>query len=226
MKKSLIRKSFLFLCASLPLIAPLVITGCGDDPPEPPPKSKIIAGERYFPMHDGDIWYYNSANTIRMVDGDTTINGYNCKRVMEGIITTQAWSLTSERFAQHLLDRTVSFDPPLQIPLDLMEGEPHGFSSLGLVDPANNPGNIDSIRTFGEITFAGYVTRRINNVDLDSCIKIDYDYIDSVWFSDAEPIGAASQYSEFYARGIGLIDDGDLLLDQAKINGVMLPKQN
>ena len=44
-------------------------------------------------------------------------------------------------------------------------------------------------------------------------------------FGDGVDVTVPTQYSEYYARGIGLIDDGDLLLDQAKIDGVTVPSQ-
>jgi len=213
------------LSISLPFIFPLLMTGCSDPPPKPPEKEKIVNGRSYFPMNDGDTWFYNSADVIRTVDGDTTINGYVCRKVLQGNKTAQAWSLTDERFAQHLLERSFSFDPPLEIPLDLEKGMPHEFNSLGIVDPSYNPDEIDSVRTIGTLAFDGYVTRTLNHVDLDSCIKIDYDYTDHVYFSDGVSITAPTQYSEYYARGIGLIDDGDIVLDQARINGVTLPKK-
>lgn len=202
-----------------------ILTGCGDDPVEPEDPPQIVNGEEYFPMADGDTWYYNSANVIRQVDGDTTINGSVCKKVLQGNFTHQAWSLTSERFAQHLLERTFVFDPPLEIPLDLVKGEPHEFNSLGIVDDSYNPEAIDSVRTIGTLTFDGYITRMVNQVDLDSCIKLDYDYTDYVYFSDGVSITVPTQYTEYYARGIGLIDDGDLGLDQAQINGEWVPQR-
>jgi hypothetical protein len=201
------------------------LTGCGEGPVEEEPAQKIVGGERYFPMADGNIWYYNSANVIREVDGDTTINGVVCKKVLQGILTFQAWSLNEERFAQHLLERTFSFEPPLEIPLDLQKGAPHEFNSLGIVDPSYNPDDIDSVRTIGSLSFDGYVTRTVNQVDLDSCIKLDYDYTDQVYFGDGISENFETQYSEYYARGIGLISDGEIELDQALIDGVMVPQR-
>ena len=215
--------SLLFLV--IPVLV-LLVAGCGKKPVPPEDPPKIVAGERFFPMHDGDIWNYTTG-VIRKVDGDTTIGGYPCKRVLQASVTSQAWSITSERFAQHLLDGSIEFMPPLAIPLDLQKGTPHEFNSLGInhdaVPGSNDPLQVDSVRTMGTLSFDGYVTRTINNVDLDSCIKLDYDYVDSVYFADDTVEPFSSQYSEYYARGIGLIDDGDIQLLQATIDGETKP---
>jgi hypothetical protein len=206
-----------------------LISSCGKGPDGPGDHPKIVGGERYFPMADGDTWFYNSAAVIREVDGDTTINGYVCKKVLQGTVTAQAWSITSERFAQHLLEETYIFDPPLEIPLDLEKGTPHEFNSLGInsaaIPGSQDPVQVDSVRTIGKLSFDGYVTKTINQVDLDSCIKLDYDYTDHVYYADGDSILFPNQYSEYYARNIGLIDDGDIVLDQARIDGVMVPQR-
>jgi hypothetical protein len=191
---------------------------------DPEPKVTIVDGPAYFPMSDNDIWYYNSSSIIRKVDGDTTVNGVVCKRVFKGSETDQAWSLTTERFAQHLLEGFLWFDPPLQIPLNMVKGDPVQFSSLGLV-AAGFVSDADSFRTYGKITFDGYASRTLNQVDLDSCLKLDYDYVTKVYFKNGSVLDDSTKYTEYWAKGIGLLDDGDLHLDRAIINGVELPKR-
>ncbi len=211
--------SLIALCALLLLI----LSGCNDKPPKPEEKVRIVNGTEYFPMNDGDTWYYNSGIFIRKVDGDTVIDGQTCKRVLLATETDQAWSLTSERFAVHLLDGYMWVDPPLDIPLDLVKDEPHNFSSLGLITEGF-VSDADSFRIFGTLTFAGYVTRTIGQVDLDSCLQLDYSSITKIYFKNGDVIDDVADYTEFYARGIGMIYDGTWGLDAALINGVQLPK--
>jgi hypothetical protein len=203
----------------------LAIIGCScSGGTDPEPKVTIVNGPAYFPMSDNDTWYYNSSSIIRKIDGDTTVNGVVCKRVFKGNETDQAWSITAERFAQHLLEGFLWFDPPLQIPLNMVKGDPVQFSSLGLV-AAGFVSDADSFRTFGKITFDGYATRTLNQVDLDSCLKLDYDYVTKVYFKNGSVLDDSTKYTEYWAKGIGLLDDGDLHLDRAIINGVELPKR-
>jgi hypothetical protein len=201
--------------------------GCGGGPVDPPPEVKIVNGEAYFPMHDGDVWNYTQytppfTQITRHVDGDTTVNGVLCKRILKGPDTDQAWSLTAQRFAQHLFEGYLWFDPPLNIPLDMVKGKPVQFSSLGRISDAFQS-DADSIRTAGSLSFDGYITRTVNEVSLDSCLKFDYDYIDKVYLKNGTVIEDTSRYSEIWARGIGMIDDGDLILDMAIINGIQVP---
>ncbi len=201
----------------------LSLTSCEDKPPKPPDKVRIVNGTDYFPMNDGDTWYYNSGNFVRKVDGDTVIDGQTCKRVLLATETDQAWSLTAERFAVHLLLGYMWVDPPLDIPLNLVKDEPHSFNSLGLITEGF-VSDADSFRIFGTLTFAGYVTRTISQVDLDSCLQLDYISTTKIYFKNGNVIDDVAEYSEFYARGIGMIYDGTWGLDAALINGVQLPK--
>lgn len=196
--------------------------GCSD-PVQPDDPVTIIDGPAYFPMHDGDTWYYNSS-IIRKVDGDTTVNGIQCKRVFLGTETDQAWTVDSQGFAQHLFEGYLWFDPPLRIPFNMKKGVPFNFSSLGRISDAFES-DADSIRTAGSLHFDGYVSRVRNNVTLDSCLKFDYSYIDKIYKKNGTVIEDTSSYSEVWAKGIGMIEDGDWFLDLAVINGVELPKR-
>ncbi len=198
------------------------IVGCSD-PVEPEKKVEMVDAAAYFPMHNGDTWYYNSGNIIRKIDGDTTVNAVLCKRVFKGADTDQAWSISSQSFAQHLFDGFLWFDPPLQIPLNMVKGTPFQFSSLGRISDAFTS-DADSIRSFGTLSFDGYITRTLNRVTLDSCFKLDYNYISKVYLKNGTVAEDTSRYSEIWAKGIGMIDDGDLFLDLARINGVDIPK--
>lgn len=199
-----------------------IFVGCSD-PVEPEVKVVMVNAASYFPMGNGDTWYYNSGNTIRKVDGDTTVNGVLCKRILKGPDTDQAWSINAQTFSQHLFDGFLWFDPPLQIPLNMTKGTPFQFSSLGLVSDAFTS-DADSIRSYGALSFDGYITRKVNNVDLDSCFKLDYDYISKVYLKSGTVIEDTSRYSEIWAKGIGMVFDGDIALDLANINGVDTPK--
>lgn len=204
------------------IIAALV--ACSD-PVDPEDPVVIIDGPAYFPMHDGDTWHYNSSNFIRKVDGDTTVNGISCKRVFLGIETDQAWKVDSERFTQHLFEGYLWFDPPLEIPFNLEKGKPFSFSSLGRISEAFES-DADSIRTAGTLLFDGYVTHVVSRVTLDSCLKLDYHYIDKIYLKNGTVVEDTSSYTEIWAKGIGMVDDGDWFLDMAIINGVEFPPQD
>lgn len=208
-------------------LALVMMAGCSRKGSDPNEVIRIIDGEAYFPMADGDTWYYNSGNFIRKVDGDTTVNGYSCKRILLGGETDQAWSLTGERFAQHLLDQGCWwFDPPLQIPLDLVKDVAYEFTAKGLLaEGCVSTAGVDSLVVSGKLTFAGYFSKEVNRVTLDGCLRIDYDYTTTVYFSPGSSETFPVKYSEYYAKGIGMIDDGDWVLNVALINGVLVPER-
>lgn len=204
-------------------VAATILLSCGHGPNDPEPKIEMVNAMAYFPVHDGDTWFYNSGNIIRKIDGDTTVNGAQCKRVFKGNETDQAWSLSAQRFEQHLFDGFLWFEPPLQIPLNMVKGTPFQFSSLGRISDAFTS-DADSIRSYGALAFDGYISRTLNHVTLDSCFKLDYDYVSKIYLKDGSVVEDTSRYSEVWARGIGMIDDGDLFLDLAIINGIEIPK--
>lgn len=201
-----------------------IVAGCNDKPTDNNKPVKITDGTAYFPMHDGDIWYYNSFNTIIRVEGDTAVNGFACKRVFLGNEVDQAWSLTQQRFAQHLIAGCWWFDPPLDIPLDLEKGKAYSFSSLGRVLETCES-DADSMRSIGTLTFDGYVSEEVNNTTVDSCLKLDYDYVTTVYYKDGRTESIPSEYFELWGKEIGLIYNGDIFLDLAIIDGDTIPKQ-
>ncbi|MCP4703505.1 MAG: BACON domain-containing protein [candidate division Zixibacteria bacterium] len=166
-------------------------------------------GTEYFPMADGDIWYYwwaDSAKTIkRVISGDTVILGTVCTKILENTATTEAWTKDANGFYIHLLARNFWFDPPLAIPFDLEEGITYDFSSnmFTKVD--------DQIYTSvisGGLDFIGYVTDTVPAGIFNDVIELYYQPDDE------------TNYYEYYAPGVGLLDNGDYILDSAYIGGI------
>lgn len=167
--------------------------------------SVLTDGADYFPFADGDTLYYTDAShnkIVRVVSGDTTINGLPCKRILENDTTTEAWSVDSTGFYVHLLDKTLWFDPPLKIPFDLAYDEPYNYSSA--VYWTENDTLYQSEIT-GILKFKGYLTFTVGAGRFDSTIQISY---------------ATEGYSEYYARGVGLLYNEDYALDSAFVGGV------
>ncbi|MGB5107688.1 MAG: hypothetical protein WBP42_13340 [Candidatus Zixiibacteriota bacterium] len=204
-----------------------VLFGCSD-PVDPEDPIFIIDGPAYFPVNDGDTWYYtrlsDNAMLTRHIDGDTTVNGYSCKRLFLGPEVDEAWSITSARFAQHIVGECWWFDPPLDIPLDLEKGKAHSFSSLGRVLESCES-DADSMRSMGTLVFDGYVSKEISGVMVDSCLKIHYDYVTTIYYKDGRSQNIPEAYSEIWGKGIGLLDNESIVLLSAVINGVELPKR-
>ncbi len=205
-----------FLCLTL------FCTCSNGNGPDPNGTIKITNGMEYFPIQEGDFWSYNNGEIQRLISGDTIINGDTCVRVLQGGYTEEAWSLTEERFAQHLLlGSTVNlwFEPPLPISLNLEKDKPHDINST-----ARFVGISQDIASFaGTITFKGYESVEVSDVMLDSCLKLHYEIV--VTFFDTQAADT-SIYDEYYARGIGLVvspDEEPMYLDSAVINGVKLP---
>lgn len=201
----------------------IIADGCSKKGENPPPAITIKDGARYFPIQQGNIWYcwyYEGGQGIRKLDGDTTINGVLCQRLLNNGKTDEAWTLTTAKFSQHLLGGSRWFEPPLEIPLDLEKDKPFVLVS----QPHYLVGDSSQLKLVkATLTFSGYVTREILDVTVDSCLQIDYairefEVIDgdTVW-------GALISYSEFYGIGLGLIDDGDKALDSAFISGIKRP---
>jgi hypothetical protein len=181
---------------------------------------------RYFPVQQGNKWFYNNGQYSRVLNGDTTIAGVLCQRLLENGKTEEAWTLTSERFAQHLLIKFLWFDPPLQIPLNLEKDKPFQTSALGRIAPGWE-GPIDSVRFEGTVTFAGYFQKEVADVATDSCIDLHYIIKSTVYNHSGVADTSTSIYDEYYARGIGLIlwtdPDEPRYLDSAIINGIKVP---
>lgn len=181
---------------------------------------------RYFPVQPGNKWFYNNGQYSRVLSGDTTIAGVLCQRLLQNGETEEAWTLTSTRFAQHLLARFFWFDPPLQIPLNLEKDKPFLTSALGRIAPGWE-GPIDSARFEGTLTFTGYFQKEVADIMTDSCIGLHYIIKSTIYFHSAAVDTSTDIYDEYYARGIGLIlltDPNDTrYLDSAIINGIKVP---
>jgi hypothetical protein len=181
---------------------------------------------RYFPVQQGNKWFYNNGQYSRVLSGDTTIAGTLCQRLLQNGETEEAWTLTSVRFAQHLLSGFLWFDPPLQIPLNLEKDKPYQTSALGKVAPGwGSP--IDSARFEGTLTFTGYFQKEVADVVTDSCIGLHYVIKSTIYNHSAAADTSTDIYDEYYARGIGLVlltDPNDTrYLDSAIINGIKVP---
>lgn len=166
-------------------------------------------GTEYFPMAEGDTWYYtwaDSAKTIkREVSGDTIINTITCARILENDTTAQAWSKDVNGFYVHLLvgQFKFRFDPALAIPFNMEEGLAYNYASnIYFQDQA------EQYIASGSLDFMGYVTDTVPAGIFSDVIKLYYQ-------PDGEP-----SYYEYYARGVGLLDNEDYILDSAYIGGV------
>jgi hypothetical protein len=166
---------------------------------------RIMDGASYFPMEDGDTWYFtNVADTqiTRTVSGDTLINGITCKKVLQNGVTTEAWTVDSSGFGVHLLDEILWFEPPLLVPFGLRVDSAYNYDSKVFWTENDTlwESNISGI-----LKFKGYVTRDVPAGHFDDVIKLLYQ---------------TEAYTEYYARGVGLLFNGDLNLDSAYVGGV------
>lgn len=165
-------------------------------------------GEAFFPMEEGDTWYYTavgSGSVIRTVSGDTTIEGNVCKKILHNGHTAQAWSKDTGAFYVHLINDSMYAIPPLAIPFSMGEGDSHQYAAQ-LRFPCGE--NICFIEISGSIFFTAYVTRQVPAGTFKATAQLHYLQDDD------------NDYNEFYAPGVGLLDDGDFVLDSANIGGV------
>jgi hypothetical protein len=213
------------ICSALFLIVVMAVWACGDKTTNPRPVT-IRDGMRYFPVQQGNKWFYNNGQYTRVLSGDTTIAGVVCQRLLENRETVEAWTLTPARFAQHLLAGFLWFDPPLQIPLNLEKDKPFQTSALGRVAPGwDSP--IDSARFEGTLTFTGYYQKEVADIMTDSCIGLHYVIKSTIYLHSAAADTSTDVYDEYYARGIGLVlwtdPEEPRYLDSAIINGIKVP---
>jgi hypothetical protein len=172
-------------------------------------EERIVDGIEYFPMANGDTWYYydssSSQQIIRMVDGDTVVNGVTCKKILENGVTSEAWTVDSTEFLAHMLGEIYWFVPPLAIPLDMVLEETHTYNSdvFWVISDTLFQGEVS-----GRMKFKGHFADTVPAGQFDDVIK--FLYLDG-------------GYSEYYARGVGLLDNGDYVLDSAVIGGVKYP---
>jgi len=212
-------------CSALFLTILITTCGCSNKATNPQPVT-IKEGMRYFPVQQGNRWFYNNGQYSRVLSGDTTIAGTLCQRLLQNGKTEEAWTLTSTRFAQHLLIRFLWFDPPLQIPLNLEKDKPYQTSALGRIAPGWQ-GPIDSVRFEGTLTFTGYFQKEVADIMTDSCIGLHYIIKSTIYNHSAAADTSTDVYDEYYARGIGLIlwtdPEEPRYLDSAIINGAKVP---
>ncbi|MEE9443362.1 MAG: hypothetical protein V3V99_11925 [candidate division Zixibacteria bacterium] len=175
--------------------------------------TKVVPlGPEYFPMADGDTWYYTNAideQIIRTVSGDTTIALSTCRRVLHNGITAEAWSIDSSAtdtagYYVHMLtgDDIYVFVPPLAIPFNLEMAGPHNYNSQVFVN------NVGAGSVSGQLSFVDYGKVQILGRIFESVIQLHYT-------PDGEP-----EYYEFYAPYVGLLNNGDIELDSAFVGGV------
>lgn len=178
--------------------------GCGDDDDPVGPGRSFTAA--YFPMAPGDIWYYTDADStdiVRTIAGDTVILGDTCLLVRHNGTTAEAWSIDETGFSVHLISDSIWADPPLLIPFSLPSTGTYDFdNSLYFV----NNDTTYAIDIEGTISFVGYVSKTVPAGTFADVVQLHY---------------APDDYDEFYAPGVGLLDNGDILLDSAYVGGVL-----
>ncbi len=194
------------------IVMMLILAGCSSNEPTPAPR--ITEGVKYFPVADGDTWFFTSAGSTiikRIISGDTTINGVVCKKVVDEGITTEAWTVDSEGFKTHLLQSIYRFDPPLLIPFNLEQGKPFKYKTTVYFTLSGVPYYAEDS---GHIEFLGYVTREVKAGIFSSVLKLHYTPAND------------TAYDEFYAKGVGLIDNGYYFLDSALIGGIWYGRES
>ncbi|MCK4657003.1 MAG: hypothetical protein KAT85_08205 [candidate division Zixibacteria bacterium] len=177
---------------------------------------KMENAEQYFPMEVGDTWHYTFSGAgqtfpiMRQVRSEIDTFGVSCMPVYdERDSLEECWRVDSEGFWIHLLAFRYVPDPPLLIPFDMRTDTPHAFDS-DAEDIQNSSGGF---KIKGKITFEGYVTKTVPAGTFQNCFKLRYDVEDDPPYS----------YHEYYAPNVGLLDNGDAVLDSAVVGGVTYP---
>jgi hypothetical protein len=186
-------KTVLFIMTALSL------AGCSssDKPTSPPAQAEKITAE-YFPMADGDAWYYSSSTEPLMiwsVSGDTLINGVACKKIMQDLNHYyMACRIDNEGYKIYFREG-LSVDPPFVIDFNWKKDEINyiNIGGIGIIP----------------IRFIGYCSKEVTAGQFDSVLKICY-------FPGDDEFG----YYEYYAKGVGLLDDENYSLDSAFIGGI------
>ncbi len=194
------------LVTMLLIISGLIIAlgGCGGDGDNGNGPTPVVytLSSSYFPMADGDTWYFDTNNVtiVRTISGDTVINGVTCKRVLENGVTSQAWVIQDSTFRIYLIAEILRPEPPLDIPFTLERGKVFSYGSTLYDDDDDSIGFAS-----GSLEFRGKITDTVPAGIFDSVATIYY---------------SPDDYTEYYAPGVGLLNDEFYLLDSALIGGV------
>lgn len=107
----------------------------------------------------------------------------------------------------------MKFQPPLLIPFNLVKDSAFQFNSTAYW---RENGTLYSQVIRGNLTFQGYVVDSVPAGKFTNAIQLHYvQYIDS-----ASITVDTIEYDEFYGKNAGLLDDGDMILDSAFVDGV------
>jgi hypothetical protein len=228
---------YLFILTSV--LAFLLVAGCGSEDTvkilRSDPDDGLPDAKDYFQFADGDVWYYTYTNETgskwkvrREAVPNVQIQGVNtsnCTEIFENGEFFECWSMDSYSFKQHFLGvrfapsevEVLSVDPVLEIPLDLRSDEPYYFNSMAT--DIHTP--LIHFTVTGYLIFDGYSTHTVNAGTFDNCMTLLYTPLDARGNPDRNSPDA---YREYYAPNVGLIDNGDIVLDSAFINDIRYPR--
>ena len=199
-------RNILIMAATL-----IILAGCGGDD-----SVQILKNaDNYFPMEPGDTWYYtyyapeDTFPIVRQIANDTVLISDSCFPVLEDGDIAQCWTKDSIGLHINYMLFHYKVQPPLLIPFSQRSDEPYAYNSNAI--HISNPDNVIKIQ--GTLTFGGYVNKTVPAGTFKNCIKLRYD----------EAGDYSETYYEYYASGVGLLDDGNRVLDSAFIDGVKYP---
>jgi hypothetical protein len=192
----------------------IFLIGCSDEDPV----QVMKWADQFFPMEVGDTWYYTLYDEdgspldkiTRQVEGDINIDGIVCTPIYDGDgFLEQCWVKDSVGLHIHLFLYFFEPDPPLLIPFNLRSDRPYEYGSIA----RQNRYPYREIEIKGKMTLEGYVTRSVPAGTFKNCLELRYD----------EAGDYPETYYEYYAPGVGLLDDGTIVLDSAVVGGVRYP---
>jgi len=227
------------LISMLVMLTFIIVSGCGSGDAvkilRSDPDDGLPDAVDYFHMESGDVWYYTYTNEnndswqVKREIGAKIATDYTTPLACTGIYENgeffECWSIDAYSFKQHYLGvrlsttevEVLSVDPYLEIPLDLRSDEPHYFNSVAT--DISNP--LISFTVSGYLIFDGYSTHTIPTGTFENCMTLLYAPTDANGNPDTDSPDA---YREYYAPYIGLIDNGDIVLDSAYIDGIRYPR--
>jgi hypothetical protein len=199
------------------LVIALLIAFCGCDGdngngPDPEVKTFPENAEDYFPMEQGDVWYYTEqgeTTVIRRIGDRIEFRDDTCTAVLTSLppifadSLDECWTIDATGFYIHLLAFKYHPDPLLSIPFNLRSDKPHHFESFLAVN--GDPGNGFTIS--GDLHYQGLATKTVPAGTFQNCVKLYYD-------------DGIDPYHEYYAPDVGLLDNGSLILDSAIVGSV------